>query len=305
MARQIARPVKRLVDATRKVSEGQYTGPIEVTSRDEIGELAGHSTRWSNSSTRSSGWSHTSGRRPEGRQLAGQSLRVGACWRSERASRGATTCRRSSGSGGMGVVYRAYDREVGERSPSRRSTPSSPRGIPGPRALQAGVQARPPHHPPQPHDLLSRRSQRHRLHHHGVGARHHARSPRSEAGDLATPAALTIGKQVCRALEVAHEEGIVHRDIKPGNLMVAASGFLKVMDFGIARLTERAQVEPRPLRWKGWWSARPGTWPPSSCLASRWMDGPISTRLESCCSSVLPAGRFSRPGAWRRCLVTI
>ncbi len=40
MARQIARPVKRLVDATRKVSEGQYTGPIEVASRDEIGELA-------------------------------------------------------------------------------------------------------------------------------------------------------------------------------------------------------------------------------------------------------------------------
>ena len=40
MAKHIARPVKRLVDATRRVSEGQYTGPIEITSRDEIGELA-------------------------------------------------------------------------------------------------------------------------------------------------------------------------------------------------------------------------------------------------------------------------
>jgi serine/threonine protein kinase len=60
-----------------------------------------------------------------------------------------------------------------------------------------------------------------------------------EAGRLDVPATLTIGKQLCRALEVAHEEGIVHRDIKPQNLLVDPAGFLKVMDFGIARLAER------------------------------------------------------------------
>jgi serine/threonine protein kinase len=60
-----------------------------------------------------------------------------------------------------------------------------------------------------------------------------------DAGRLDVPATLTIGKQVCRALEVAHEEGIVHRDIKPQNLLVEPGGFLKVMDFGIARLAER------------------------------------------------------------------
>jgi serine/threonine protein kinase len=64
-----------------------------------------------------------------------------------------------------------------------------------------------------------------------------------EAGRLAVPATLTIGKQLCRALEVAHEEGIIHRDIKPQNLMVDPTGFLKVMDFGIARLAE-ARSEP-------------------------------------------------------------
>jgi serine/threonine-protein kinase len=68
-----------------------------------------------------------------------------------------------------------------------------------------------------------------------------------ETGRLAVPATLTIGKQVCRALEVAHEEGVVHRDIKPQNLLVDPSGFLKVMDFGIARLAERGPGEGHTL----------------------------------------------------------
>jgi eukaryotic-like serine/threonine-protein kinase len=68
-----------------------------------------------------------------------------------------------------------------------------------------------------------------------------------EAGRLDLPATLTIGKQVCRALEVAHEEGIIHRDVKPQNLLVDHSGFLKVMDFGIARLAEHPSEPGRAL----------------------------------------------------------
>jgi len=55
-------------------------------------------------------------------------------------------------------------------------------------------------------------------------------------GKLPLTVTLTVGKQLCRALEVAHQEGIIHRDIKPQNMVVEPSGFLKVMDFGIARL---------------------------------------------------------------------
>jgi serine/threonine protein kinase len=58
-------------------------------------------------------------------------------------------------------------------------------------------------------------------------------------GRLPIPATLTVAKQLCRALEVAHEQGVIHRDIKPQNMVVEPSGVLKVMDFGIARLAKR------------------------------------------------------------------
>ncbi len=46
--------------------------------------------------------------------------------------------------------------------------------------------------------------------------------------------------QVAGALGLAHETGIVHRDVKPGNLLIAADGTIKLTDFGIARMTEGA-----------------------------------------------------------------
>ena len=58
------------------------------------------------------------------------------------------------------------------------------------------------------------------------------------AGKIELDDALKIAIQIASALQAAHAAGIVHRDIKPENLMIRADGYVKVLDFGLAKLTE-------------------------------------------------------------------
>ncbi len=245
VARRITRPVRQLVAATRKVSEGQYTGRIEVGAGDEIGELAGAFGQMVEELREKDRLVAYLGRQDEVHgveppTLANTAGRNGLLAVGSRFA-GRYDIQEVLGSGGMGVVYRAYDMEVGEAVAIKALRPEL--GGLDPTLLERFKQEL---------RLARRITHRNVVRTYDLGevdgvyyiTMELVRGATvaaliREAGRLAVPATLTIGKQVCRALEVAHEEGIVHRDIKPQNLLVDPTGFLKVMDFGIARLAER------------------------------------------------------------------
>ncbi len=63
------------------------------------------------------------------------------------------------------------------------------------------------------------------------------------AGRIGVSDALDIGIQAASAISAAHEAGIVHRDIKPENIIRRPDGYIKVLDFGLAKLTEAPSVD--------------------------------------------------------------
>jgi hypothetical protein len=63
-----------------------------------------------------------------------------------------------------------------------------------------------------------------------------------DRGHLDVEQAIDIVTQACRGLDYAHRNGVVHRDVKPGNLLVSDSGSVKLADFGIARAADQSSI---------------------------------------------------------------
>jgi len=59
-----------------------------------------------------------------------------------------------------------------------------------------------------------------------------------EKGRLAIPSAIGIFSQICQGLHYAHEQGVLHRDIKPGNILIETGGVSKIADFGLAKFAD-------------------------------------------------------------------
>jgi HAMP domain-containing protein len=253
IARQITRPVKRLVELTRQVGEGQYSGEIDIDSGDEIGQLAGAFKRMLfelREKDRVVEFLSATG---------GQTVPVGMM--TAQPTTPATTASRLLpvgmvlanryeikdvlGAGGMGVVYRAWDRDLQELVAIKTLKSDQ---LQHDQSLVERFK--------QEIRLARRITHRNVVRTHDLGevdgtwfiTMEYVEGTSLEKliakrGRLPVDVTLPIGKQLCRALEVAHEAGVIHRDIKPQNMVVDGSGFLKVMDFGIARLAEGQQRE--------------------------------------------------------------
>jgi serine/threonine-protein kinase len=63
-----------------------------------------------------------------------------------------------------------------------------------------------------------------------------------DMGHLDVEQAVDVVTQACRGLDYAHRNGVVHRDVKPGNLLVSDADVVKLADFGIARATDQSSI---------------------------------------------------------------
>jgi HAMP domain-containing protein len=252
VAHRITRPVLQLVDATKRIASGDYSRDVIVHSTDEVGSLADavHSLQIELREKQSLvDFLLTS------QELAKQSrapVRLASVDGDTEAGRLTPGCSLGGrysigdvlGEGGTGVIYKAVDNELGEVIAIKTLRPglvaADPTAL---ERLKSEIR------------LARRLSHRNVVRIHDFGELDGIHFITMELvngtsitqliqrqGRIPIAGTLSIARQLCRALQAAHEEGIIHRDIKPHNLMLQPDGVLKVMDFGVARLVRRASA---------------------------------------------------------------
>jgi serine/threonine-protein kinase len=144
------------------------------------------------------------------------------------------------GAGGMGEIYKAQDTRLG-RFVAVKVLPSAKSGDPDRRRrfLQEAQAASGLNHPNiiTIHDIVSEGDTEFMVMEYVAGRTLNDLIPK---GGLRVPQALKYALQISDALNAAHAAGIVHRDLKPANVMVTDSGLVKVLDFGLAKLTDNS-----------------------------------------------------------------
>jgi HAMP domain-containing protein len=257
-ARQVARPVTVLADAARRAAEGDYQAEIPEGGRDEIGTLASAFRRLLADLKDKQALvdflgASASGARTQALAAAAAGGGADATMKIPAGMANMTMLSPGKmlgtryeiksvlGVGGMGMVYKANDRELGEVLAIKTLKPEMLSADTG--ALERFKS-----------EIKLARKIAHRnvvrTYDLGeVGGLYYismeyveGKSLKDlivERGRLPVSIVMPIAKQLCRALEVSHEEGVIHRDIKPQNMVVQSDGVLKVMDFGIARLVTR------------------------------------------------------------------
>jgi len=149
------------------------------------------------------------------------------------------------GSGGMGEIFKAQDTKL-NRTVAIKVLPSAKSGDPERRRrfIQEAQAASALNHPNiiTIHDIVTEDDTQFMVMEYVAGQTLLDLIP---ASGMAVPQVLQYGTQMADALATAHAAGIIHRDFKPANVMVTASGLVKVLDFGLAKLSGPAtQLDP-------------------------------------------------------------
>ncbi|HWM94309.1 MAG TPA: protein kinase [Thermoanaerobaculia bacterium] len=141
------------------------------------------------------------------------------------------------GGGGMGVVYKAEDLQLG-RTVALKFLPLELASEPAAKArfLQEARAASALDHPNICTIYEVGETDEHQLYLAMPCYDGETLKARISRGPLPVTEALDCALQVARGLAKAHRQGIVHRDVKPANLMVTADGLVKILDFGVAKL---------------------------------------------------------------------
>lgn len=147
------------------------------------------------------------------------------------------------GSGGMGTVYLAKDRRLGRKIALKLLPPQFTNDKDRLRRFQQEARAASALNHPNiltVHEI----EQKSDLHYiatefvDGLTLRQ-----KMAEGPINLSEALNVAIQIASALDAAHRAGIAHRDIKPENVMIRSDGYVKVLDFGLAKLIEQSTIE--------------------------------------------------------------
>jgi serine/threonine-protein kinase len=255
LSRRITGPVDRLVRATEQVRVGNLEGmDLPVESKDEIGILARSFNAMLEELKEKAAleeYVHSLSLNVGNDVETVITGRVGAA-SSQIGTRGASEpevgqlfagryeIQSVLGKGGMGIVYKAQDRDLDDvvAIKTLRSEALSADPTLLDRFKQEIRLARKITHPNilRTHDLGETNGLRYLSMEFvkGITLKHMVEQDQL----IPTPVALRVAKQICAGLAAAHEVGVIHRDIKPQNIIIEPTGGLKVMDFGIARLTQ-------------------------------------------------------------------
>jgi tRNA A-37 threonylcarbamoyl transferase component Bud32 len=150
------------------------------------------------------------------------------------------------GQGATGIVYKARDRQLHRLVAIKTLRPRPEDGTAAGACLlaEASAAARLAHpNVVAVHDVVLADGGPHVVMEYVRG---HTLAALLEAGPWPVERAVRLVVQVCRALAYAHAAGVVHGDIKSGNVIVDATGAPKITDFGVARMGERAGVTGTP-----------------------------------------------------------